>query len=161
MVFLHDKGGRNHAHAMPTAARLIGALWFFLVAWCVAIQVLATFPPGTPATYFPLSLGLIAACRGWVFGGRGVGQGRGIAIGYGVTCAAQIAFLGLLVFAMRAVYLRALNNRYDGLADALDAVAMQFLAYADQSLTLPIWGVLLAGGVIGGLICETVAKRWR
>ncbi|MDA0924259.1 MAG: TrgA family protein [Proteobacteria bacterium] len=161
MFFSQDTGGRNGTKVLPTAARLAAALWFFAVGWLTALQVLATFPDGTPATYFPLSLAIIGLWQGWSVAGRGVGEGRTVAMAHGLRCAVQMAFFGLVVFSARAVYYRALNMRYDDLADAMEAVLVQFIAYGVQSLTIPIWGVLLAGGVIGGLICEAVARRWR
>jgi len=51
--------------------------------------------------------------------------------------------------------------RYDGFGEAVIAAMELFIEYAVQSLTVPIWGVLLGGGVIGGLICEGAARRWR
>jgi hypothetical protein len=161
MFFSQETGGRNGTKVLPTAARLAGALWFFAVGWLTALQVLATFPDGTPATYFPLSLAMIGLWQGWSVAGRGVGEGRAVAMAHGLRCTVQIAFVGLVVFSTRAVYFRALNMRYDDLADAMEAVLVQFIAYGVQSLTIPIWGVLLAGGAIGGLICEAVARRWR
>jgi hypothetical protein len=161
MFFSHDTGAHSGAKPMPTAARLAGAVWFFGVGWTAAMQVLATFPDGTPARFFPLAIAVIGLWRGWVVAGHGAGRGRSIAIAHSISCALQMALIGLLVFAARAVYFRALNMRYDGLEDAAMAVLEQFVTYAIQSLTLPIWGVLLAGGVIGGLICEAVARRWR
>jgi hypothetical protein len=161
MFFSQETGGRNGTKVLPTAARLAGALWFFAVGWLTALQVLATFPDGTPATYFPLSLAMIGLWQGWSVAGRGVGEGRVVAMAHGLRCAIQMAFVGLVAFSARAVYYRALNMRYDGLGDAVEAVLVQFIAYGVQSLTIPIWGVLLAGGAIGGLICEAVARRWR
>jgi hypothetical protein len=161
MFFAQETGGRNAAIAIPTAARLAGGIWFFVVGWIAALQVLATFPQGTPATYFPLSIAMIGLWYGWSVAGRGVGEGRAVAVAHGLRCAIQMAFVGLVAFSARAVYYRALNMRYDGLGDAVEAVLVQFIAYGVQSLTIPIWGVLLAGGVIGGLICEAIARRWR
>lgn len=161
MLFDHDAYGRNASQTIPTAAGLVGAVVFFGVGWLAALQVLRTLPDGTPATYFPLTIALIGLWQGWSVAGRGVFEGRWVAIAYGVRCAIQIAFAGLVLFAVRAVYLRALNMRYDGFDEAVVATLEQFVAYLMQSLTMPIWGVLLAGGVIGGLICEAAARRWR
>lgn len=161
MLFEHDTSGRHASLNIPTAAGLVGAVVFFIVGWVAALQVLHTLPEGTPATYFPLTIALIGLWQGWSVAGRGVHEGRGVAIAYGVRCAIQIAFAGLVLFAVRTVYLRALNMRYDGFDEAFVATLEQFVAYLLQSLTIPIWGVLLAGGVIGGLICEAAARRWR
>lgn len=161
MMFDHDTGGRRATRSIPTAAGLVGAVVFFIVGWLAAREVLLTLPEGTPATYFPLTIGLIGLWQGWSVAGRGVDEGPGVAIAYGVRCSVQIAFVGLVLFAARAVYLRALNMHYDGFDEAFVAMLEQFVAYLLQSLTWPIWSVLLGGGVIGGLICEAAARRWR
>lgn len=161
MTISHGINAHTRAKSFPTAAALIGALVFFAVGWLTALQVIETFPEGTPATYFPLTIALIGLWQGWSVAGRGVGQGAGVAVAYGLRCSVQMAFLGLLLFACRAVFFRALDMRYDGLAEAVVATLEQFIVYLLQSLTMPIWGVLLAGGVFGGLICEAVARRWR
>lgn len=161
MFFEQDRAGRNASRSIPTAAGLVGAIVFFVVGWLAALQVLHTLPEGTPATYFPLIIALIGLWQGWSVAGRGVDDGPAVAVAYGVRCVVQMAFLGLVLFAARAVYLRALNLRYDGFDEAVVATLEQFVAYLLQSLTIPIWGVLLAGGVFGGLICEAAARRWR
>lgn len=161
MFFEQDTAGRNASKSIPTAAGLVGAVVFFLVGWVAALQVLETMPEGMSATYFPLTIALIGLWQGWSVAGRGVDDGPGVAVAYGVRCVVQVAFVGLALFAVRAVYLRAINLRYDGFDEAVVATLEQFVAYLLQSLTLPIWGVLLAGGVFGGLICEAAARRWR
>jgi len=161
MFFAPSINARSSAQHIPTAAGLVGAIVFFVVGWLAARQALATFPEGTPATYFPLTIALIGAWQGWSVAGPGTGRGAGVAVANGVRCAVQIAFLGLLFFALRTMFLRAMDMRYDGFGEAIVAAMEQFVAYLLQSLTMPIWGVLLAGGVFGGLICEAAARRWR
>jgi hypothetical protein len=152
---------RTAARRMPTAAKLVGAVTFFGVGWLAALQVLATVPEGTPATWFPLTIALIGLWQGWSVAGALAGDGRAAAVANGVRTSIQIAFVGLVVFALRAMFLRSVRLRYDGLGEALGDASDLFIAYAMQSFTLPVWGVLLLGGVIGGLICEGAARRWR
>jgi hypothetical protein len=146
---------------MPTAAKLVGAVVFFGVGWLAALQVIATFPEGTPATFFPLTIAMIGLWQGWAVAGRNAGNGRGAAIGNGLRTSVQIALLGLTLFALRQMFIRSANLRYDGFGEAIIEAMDLFIEYALQSLTVPIWGVLLAGGAIGGLICESAARRWR
>lgn len=146
---------------MPTAAKLVGALTFFGVGWLAALQVLTTLPEGTPATWFAPSIAAIGLWQGWAVAGRHAGNGHGAAIASGLRTSVQIAAIGLAVFALRAMFMRSLNLRYDGFGEAVVAAMELFIEYGLQSLTVPIWGVLLAGGVIGGLICESAARRWR
>lgn len=146
---------------MPTAAKLVGALVFFAVGWMAALQVLTTVPEGTPATYFPVTIALIGLWQGWSVAGRHAGHGIGNALGNGIRTSVQIAFFGLLLFALRTMFMRSTNLRYDGFMEAIIEAMELFIEYALQSAIVPVWAVLLAGGVIGGLICEIAARRWR
>jgi hypothetical protein len=154
-----QSGGASNR--MPTAAKLVGGLVFFAIGWLAAVQVLTTMPEGTPATYFPLTIGLIGFWQGWAVAGKQAGDGSSMAIANGLRTSVQIAVIGLAVFALRTMFMRASNLRYDGFGEAVVASMELFIQYGLQSLIVPVWGVLLAGGVIGGLICEGASRRWR
>jgi hypothetical protein len=156
----HIKAGGTTGR-MPTAAKLVGAVVFFGVGWLAALQVLTTMPEGTPATWFAPTIAMIGLWQGWSVAGRHAGQGRGMAIGNGLRTSVQIAIIGLVVFALRTMFLRSANLRYDGFFEALFAAMDLFLDYFFQSLIVPVWGVLLIGGILGGLLCEAAARRWR
>ncbi|NKX46140.1 TrgA family protein [Roseicyclus persicicus] len=146
---------------MPTAARLVGAVVFFGVGWAAALQVLTTVPEGTPATFFPVTIAMIGLWQGWSVAGANAGRGRSMAVANGLRTSIQIAALGLIVFALRTMFERSMSLRYDGFGEAVVAAMDLFIEYFFQSLIAPVWGVLLVGGVIGGLICEGAARRWR
>jgi hypothetical protein len=146
---------------MPTAAKLVGAIVFFAVGWLAARQVMTTFPEGTPATWFSPTIAMIGLWQGWSVAGPGAGNGRGMAIGNGLRTSVQIAILGLALFALRTMFIRSGNLRYDGFGEAVVEAMELFLEYFFQMAIVPVWGVLLIGGIIGGLMCETAARRWR
>jgi len=146
---------------MPTAAKLVAAVLFFLVGWQAAVYTLLTFPPEMPATYFPLTIGLIGLWQGWMVSGSRAGQGIGVAFGNGVRCSVQIAFFGLLVFALRTMFMRSANLRYSAPWEAVTATFDLFIEYFMQSLTIPVWGTLLIGGALCGLVVEAAGRVWR
>lgn len=146
---------------MPTAAKLVGAILFFVLGWQAATFALLTFPEGTPATYFPLTIALIGLWQGWVVSGARAGKGIGAAFGNGMRCAVQIAFFGLLFFALRTMFMRSANLRYDAPWEAVVATFDLFIEYFLQSLTVPVWGTLLIGGALCGLVVEAVSRFWR
>ena len=146
---------------MPTAAKLVGAIFFFGVGWLAALQVMTTFPEGTPATWFAPTIAIIGFWQGWAVAGRGAGNGRSMAMGNGLRTSVQIAILGLTLFALRTMFIRSANLRYDGFGEAIVESMNLFIEYFFQSLIAPVWGVLLIGGILGGLVCESAARRWR
>lgn len=146
---------------MPTGAKLIGGAAFFAVGWFAALQVLLTLPEGTPARYFPLTIALIGLFQGWWVMGSRAGEGFGLAIANGLRTSLQIAFFGLAFFALRTMFLRSADLRYDSPGEATIEALELFLQYAMQSLTIEIWGALLVGGILGGFATELAARAWR
>lgn len=147
---------------MPTAAKLAAALLFFGVGWQAAQFTLLTFPEQTPATYFPLTIALIGLWQGWMVSGSRAGQGIRTALANGMRCGAQIAFFGLLLFALRTMFARSANLRYDSPGEATIATLELFIEYFYQTLEIPhIWATLLVGGAVAGLVAEMVSRVWR
>ncbi len=146
---------------MPTGAKLVGGAVFFAVAWYAALQVLLTLPEGTPARYFPLTIAVIGLWQGWYVMGNRAGAGFTAAIANGLRTSAQIAFFGLLLFALRTMFLRSADLRYDSPGEATIESLELFLEYFLQSLTIEIWGALFVGGIIGGIVTEMAARAWR
>jgi hypothetical protein len=160
----HTQSGSRKVQ-MPTAAKLVAATLFFLVGWQAATFTLLTFPEGTPATYFPLTIALIGLWQGWMVAGARAGQGIGAAFANGIRCSLQIAFFGLLLFALRTMFMRSANLRYDDPGEAVIATLDLFIEYLLQTLQMPyatqIWGMLLIGGALAGLVAEAVGRIWR
>lgn len=146
---------------MPTASKLVGAVLFFGVAYVAALGVLDTLPEGTPARFFPISIALIGLWQGWMVAGTRAGSGMRAAMGTGLRTSCQIAFFGLLLHALRTMFIRSANLRYDGPGEATIAAMELFLQYLIQSLTVPIWGMLIGGGILAGILVEWSARRWR
>ncbi|MBF9042286.1 TrgA family protein [Rhodobacterales bacterium HKCCE4037] len=146
---------------MPTGAKLVGAVTFFIVGYWAALQVIPTFPEGTPMTYFPLTIAVIGLVNGWMVMGSRAGGSLSMAIANGLRTSLQIAFFGLLLFALRQMFLRSANLRYGGFGEAIADAMNLFLEYLVQSLTIEIWGALFVGGIVGGLLTEWAARSWR
>ncbi|MEM8539104.1 MAG: TrgA family protein [Pseudomonadota bacterium] len=146
---------------MPTAAKLVAGVLFFFVGWQAAVYTLLTFPPEMPATYFPLTIGLIGLWQGWTVSGRRAGEGLGAAWANGVRTSVQIAFFGILLFSLRTMFDRASNLRYSAPWEAVTATSELFIENLVQSLTIPVWSTLLIGGALCGLVVEAASRLWR
>lgn len=158
----HTQSGGT-SFGMPTAAKLVAAILFFLVGWQAAVFTLElTFPPEMAARYFPLTIALIGVWQGWMVSGTRAGQGYGAGISNGMRCAVQMAFFGILLFALRTMFMRSTNLRYDAPWEAVVATFELFVEYFLQTTSVPhIWATLLIGGAIAGLIVEAVGRLWR
>jgi hypothetical protein len=162
MFFPPQTHSGTKALQMPTAAKLVGGILFFLVGWQAAEFTLLTFPAEMAATYFPLTIGLIGFWQGWMVSGTRAGQGYGAGIGNGMRVGAQIAFFGLLLFALRTMFQRAANLRYESPGEATIATIELFIEYLLQTFGIPhIWATLLIGGAIAGLLTEAIGRIWR
>lgn len=146
---------------MPTGPKLAAAILFCIVGYLAAEQTKLTFTEGTQATYFAHTIAAIGFWQGWMVVGGRAGGGFNAAISNGIRTSAQIAFFGLALFALRTMFMRSVDLRYDGPGEALIETLELFLEYFMQSFTPGIWGVLLVGGVIGGILTEFASKAWR
>ena len=162
MFFPPQTHSGTKALQMPTAAKLVAGVLFFLIGWQAAKFTLLTFPPEMAATFFPLTIALIGFWQGWTVSGTRAGQGFRAAFGNGMRCGVQVAFFGLLLFALRTMFQRSANLRYDSPGEATIATIELFIEYLQQTLEIPhIWATLLIGGAIAGLLTEAIGRIWR
>lgn len=146
---------------MPTGAKLVGAVVFFGIGWLAAMQAKLTFEEGTAATYFNITIALIGFFNGWMLVGKQAGGGVLFGAANGLRASVQIAILGLMLFALRTMFMRSANLRYSSIGEATTETMDLLVQYSLQAMTVPIWTVLIAGGILGGIITELAAKVWR
>ncbi|ABD54908.1 TrgA family protein [Jannaschia sp. CCS1] len=146
---------------MPTGAKLVGAILFFGIGWVAAMQAKLTFEEGTAATYFNITIAMIGFFNGWMLVGKRAGEGIAFGAANGVRASAQIAVLGLIIFALRTMFLRSANLRYSSIGEATTEAMDLLVQYSLQAMTVPIWTVLIVGGFVGGILTELAAKVWR
>jgi len=146
---------------MPTAAKLIGALLLFGVGWIAGLGAIRTLPEGMPASYLPVTVAVIGLWQGWAVIGPRAGQGLRIGLAHGLRASVQMAAIALALFALREMFLRSARLRYDSPGEATTASLELFLEYGLQSLTVPIWGSVILGGLVAGALAELAARRWR
>ncbi len=147
---------------MPTAAKLVAALWFALVGWLAANAHVPTLGQGASVGLFRELTALLGLVIGWRVMGRLVGQGYAQAVGSGLRTSVTLAFFALLLF---SIYLMIKSsfvvNGYDGPMDAVLGAFEIMLEQGRKMLTIGVLGVLILGGIIGGLVAEAAARRWR
>lgn len=146
---------------MPTAARLIAALAFAVVAWFAAEAVKPYMTEGTQFGLFSQLSAAIGAVCGWKVMGGLVGHGYVGAAGYGVRVSATIVFWALLLFSTYEMVIEATKKRYDGPMEALTSIFAIALDYGRALLNVDVAGILLVGGMIAGVLAEWGSRRWK
>ena len=146
---------------MPTAARMTGLVLFGVLAWLVSEQVKPLFPDGTNFGRFSEYNALIGMVCGWVVMGPRAGEGRGGAVGGGITTTVAVLFWGLLLHSIAEMLRLSLRKHYDGPVEAVVGVIQLAIEYVILIGTVPVMGTLFVGGIISGAICGWVARRWR
>lgn len=146
---------------MPTAAKLVAALMFAAVGWAAAEAFMPLIPERTQwGAFQPICAALGLLC-GWRVMGPRAGRGWSTAIGVGLSTAAVLLGVALLLFSGREMILRSLDRRY---GDALEATVGTFgimLENAALMADVRFLGTLLLGGIVSGLASEAAGRIWR
>ena len=107
---------------MPTAAKLIAAIFFAFLGWFCGDLVVPLLPEGTNPGWLNEVLAVLGALIGSRISGRRAGDGLRPSLGYGLTSSALILFWGAFVFAGYEMYQLSLDRRYDGPIEALQSM---------------------------------------
>lgn len=148
---------------MPTAAKLVAAMIFAIIAYLAADQYAYVVPEGRPAGSLREVSALFGLMTGWFVMGNFLMKRRGSveAMGTGMRCSVTMTFAVLVVYSVWEMFSRALDGRYKGLQDALLDVVARALAFGTPIFTPGVLGVLLLGGLFGGALAKFAADRWK
>lgn len=146
---------------MPTAAKLISALWFALIGWLAANAHIPAIPGGVPVGYFREITAGIGLAVGWIAMGSDVGRGYVDSISGGLKTSIIIVFISLMIFAGGQMIRSSMRQHYDGPMEALLQWIKLMAIHAYSMLTVGVLGVLIVGGIVGGLLAEYVSKHFR
>lgn len=149
------------AQPMPTGAKLMAAISFAVLGWVLANYYAMNMPNASSAGPIREAAALVGAVVGWMVMGPSVGKGYIEAAGSGIKTAVVLAVVALFLLALRAMLENSIKMRYDG---ALDAILDVFQTMAQLSyalLSLGVFGTILLGGIIAGLLTENAGRRWK
>lgn len=149
------------ATKMPTAAKLMAAVCYAVVGFVMANYYAMNMPDASSAGPIREGAAVVGALVGWSVMGSTVGKGYVEAAGAGVKTAVILAVVALFLLALREMLANSVKMRYD---TALDAILDVFQTMATRSqavLSLGVFGTILLGGIISGLLTENAARRWK
>jgi hypothetical protein len=149
------------ASKMPTGAKLMAALCFAVVGFVMANYYSMNMPDASSAGPIREGAAVVGALIGWWVMGPAVGRGYVEAAGAGIKTAVILAVAALFLLAMREMLDNSVKMRYD---TALDAILDVFQTMARRShalLSLGVFGTILLGGIVAGLLTENAGRRWK
>ena len=148
---------------MPTAAKLVAALWFAALGWLAANAHVPALGENASVGWFRELTGLLGLLVGWRVMGNLAGGGYVDAIGSGLRSSVTLAVLALLLFSAYLMVMKSMGSNAYG-ADPMVAVLDVFRILLDQArrmATVGVLGVLGLGGVAGGVVTEWAKRHWR
>lgn len=146
---------------MPDRAKVVGALCLCILAFILTEIIKPQFLEGTNFGYLTHVNMVVGAVVGWVFMGKRAGNGVVPAINNGITGIITLIFLAITVQSINEMLRLSMRNRYDGPFEALLSIISLGFDYVVKISTVPFWGTAIVGGIISGLILESVWRRWR
>ncbi|WP_294979828.1 TrgA family protein [Tabrizicola sp.] len=146
---------------MPTGAKLMAAASFAVVGWVLANFYAMNMPDASAAGPIREVAALVGAITGWKVMGPAVGKGYVEAAGAGVRTAIVLAVAALFLLALAEMLDNSVKMRYDGALEALLDIFQTMARRSGALLSVGVFGTILFGGVLGGLLTENAGRRWK
>lgn len=144
---------------MPTAAKLIAALFFAALGWVLADIYVPGLDRGPNVGRLREICALVGLICGWRVMGALVGLGMGLAAGSGLRTAATMAFFCFLGFSTYEMVLQSTKMVYEGPMEAVLGIFEIMVFYLAIALTPAFLGTLVVGGALGGWLAELTHRR--
>ncbi|MBN8632660.1 MAG: TrgA family protein [Rhodobacterales bacterium] len=146
---------------MPTGAKLMAAASFAVVGWVLANYYAVNVPDSSSLGPIREGAAAVGAIVGWRVMGPAVGKGYVEAAGSGIKTAVVLAVSALFLLALREMLVNSMKMRYDGALDAILDVFQMMAQRSQALLSLGVFGTILLGGIIAGLLTEKAGRRWK
>ena len=146
---------------MPTGAKLMAAVSFAVVGWVLANFYALNMPDAAAAGPIREVAAVVGAITGWKVMGPAVGKGYVEAAGAGIRTSIVLAVAALFLLALAEMLDKSVKMRYDGALEAFLDIFQTMVRRSDALLSLGVFGTVLLGGVLGGLLTENAGRRWK
>ena len=147
------------ASKMPTGAKLMAAICFAVVGFVMANYYAMNMPDASSAGAIREGAAVIGAVIGWWVMGPTSGKGYVEAAVAGIKTAVILAVTALFMLAMREMLVNSVKMRYDTALDAFLDVFQTMATRSHALVSLGVFGTILLGGIIGGLLTENASRR--
>ncbi len=147
---------------MPTAAKLIAAISFALVAFFASSEIIRAFPENMSAGKFGLVNSAIGFLCGWRVMGKHAHRGYQAGVALGIWTTTVMVFFSLLVHSIYEMLSRSTRLDYDGVMDAVKGVFELASDFAFIMLDSPeAIVILVVGGILSAWFSVWAAYRWK
>lgn len=146
---------------MPTAAKLVAAICLAALGYAVSEIIKTMMPASTDFGAFSIVNAVIGFLCGWLVVGTRAGRGQSAAISNGFTGTIALVFWGLFIQASNEMVARAFARKYHTMIEAIVAVFEIGIDFGQKMMDVKIVLLLLAGGIVTGIVTEFAARRWR
>jgi hypothetical protein len=149
------------ATSMPTAAKVMAAVSFAVVGWVLANYYAVNMPDAAAAGPIREGAALVGVVVGWSVMGNSVGKGYVEAAGSGIKTAVILAVVALFLLALAEMLENTVRMRYEDALEAILAVVDTMAKRSHALLSLGVFGTILLGGIVGGILTENAGRRWK
>jgi hypothetical protein len=146
---------------MPTAAKLVAALSFALLAFLACSVLEGTLPEGEQIGHLYEVAIASAALTGWFVSGAARRTGYAEAAATGLRTTTTAVVVALTVLSVGTMWTTAMRGLYRGMVDAILDIFQTFVDFAGLLLPVVVLGTLFFGGMLAGMITEWAGRRWR
>lgn len=148
---------------MWTFAHVVAALLFGGLTWGVSeILIEPRFPEGFDPGLFAEVNAVIGAFCGWSIMGSRAARVTGVgALNMGFTAIVMTVAAALFLQSFYDMLVRSMRREYDGPAEAVIDVFELMWEHLQTMSTVPVWGALIAGGMVAGVITGYFGRIWR
>lgn len=146
---------------MPTAAKLVAAVCLAILGYAVSEIIKTLMPASTDFGSFSIVNAVIGFLCGWIVVGTRAGRGQSAAISNGFTGMFALVIWGLFIHATNEMVANAFARKYRSMVEATVSIFEIGIEYGEKMLDAKVILVLLAGGIVTGILAEFAARRWR
>ena len=145
---------------MPTGGKLVGAIFFALLAYWVSDLIKPLMAEGAQLGWLSPVNALVGLVMGWNIVGRGAGKTYRRAFGLGLTTLAATTFWCLIIWSGQLMIKNSTRLRYDGPVEALQDMAQIAIDYANMiAIESILWPAIL-GALFVSWLTEFFGRRW-
>ncbi len=146
---------------MPTAAKLVSAIYMAIASVVVIMVVVSVYPDiEREQNRMAITAGIVGLLVGWRGLGKRIKFEERTAVSLGIRSGGSAYLWVLFLFGLNEMIQGILRNRYFEPIDAVLTIPAEMMEIGQLSLRLPIVAAILVLSAVGGIIAKRTGNRW-